>query len=239
MYRIAVCDDERITCREIEAHLTQFMKSADVEMPVECFYSGKDFVESLKEKSFDIVFLDIELPDQSGVKIGRYIRSVCQNQKMQIIYISSKTHYALELFQMRPLDFLVKPVEYETVERVMKIFLELFGNGSEVFEYQSGQSFYRVPYDEILYFVSEGRQIKVKTVGREGFPMFYGKMNQVLTQLNGGFVMIHKSFIINLQYIKQYTYESVTMINGDELSISRPHRKEVRSRMMQVWRKLQ
>ena len=238
MYRIAVCDDEGITCREIEEHLTQFMKSTDVELIIESFYSGNDFVERLKEETFDIVFLDIELPDQSGVEIGRHIRSVCQDQKMQIVYISSKTHYALALFKMRPLDFLVKPVEYENVERVMKIFLELFGNGSEVFEYQSGQSFYRIPYDEILYFTSEGRQIRVKTVGEEGFPVFYGKMNQVLTQLNGGFIMIHKSFIINLHYIKQYTYESVTMINGDELSISRPHRKEVRSRMMQLWRKL-
>ena len=238
MYRIAVCDDEVITCEKIRRFLLQFRESADIELSAESFYSGKDFVRRLDEETFDMIFLDIELPDQNGVEIGRYIRNVCQNQKTQIVYISSKTHYALELFQMRPLDFLVKPVGYGDVEKVMKVFLELSDTGHEIFEYQSGQRFYRVPCDEILYFSSEGRQVKVQPIGKKEYPMFYGKLDQVLKQLSGGFLMIHKSFVVNTRYIKQYNYESVVMINGDELSISRPHRKEVRDRMMQLWRKL-
>lgn len=238
MYRIAVCDDEVITCEKIRRFLLQFREAADIQLSAESFYSGKDFVRRLDEETFDMIFLDIELPDQNGVEIGRYIRNVCQNQKTQIVYISSKTHYALELFQMRPLDFLVKPVGYGDVEKVMKVFLELSDTGHEIFEYQSGQSFYRVPCDEILYFSSEGRQVKVQAIGKKEYPMFYGKLDQVLKQLSGGFLMIHKSFVVNTRYIKQYNYESVVMINGDELSISRPHRKEVRDRMMQLWRKL-
>lgn len=120
----------------------------------------------------------------------------------------------------------------------MKVFLELSSIGREVFEYQSGQNFYRVPYEEILYFSSEGRQVKLQSVGEEKYPMFYGKLDQVLKQLSRGFLMIHKSFVVNIRYIRQYNYESIVMTNGDELSISRPHRKEVRDRMMQLWRKL-
>ncbi|WP_182440676.1 MULTISPECIES: LytTR family DNA-binding domain-containing protein [Clostridia] len=238
MYRIAVCDDEVITCEEIETYLVRFGESADVDIAVERFYLGMDFVGRLGEVMFDMIFLDIELPDLNGVEIGRHIRSVCQDQKTQIVYISSKTYYALELFQMRPLDFLVKPAGYESVEKVMKVFLELSNIGREVFEYQSGQNFYRVPYEEILYFSSEGRQVKLQSVGEEKYPMFYGKLDQVLKQLSRGFLMIHKSFVVNIRYIRQYNYESIVMTNGDELSISRPHRKEVRDRMMQLWRKL-
>ncbi|MBU3874287.1 LytTR family DNA-binding domain-containing protein [Faecalicatena sp. AGMB00832] len=239
MYQIAICDDEKITCEKIRKCLDRFCELTDAEISIETFFLGNDFVERLEEKKFDIVFLDIELPDLSGVEIGRHIRAVCQNQKLQIVYISSKTHYALDLFKMRPLDFLVKPIGYEAVERVMKVFLELLGSGQEIFEYQSGQSFYRVPHEEILYFVSEGRQIRLIPVGKGDFPMFYGKMEQVLKQLDQDFLMIHKSFLINMRYIKQYNYESVVMVNGDELNISRPHRKEVRSKMMRLWRKLQ
>lgn len=96
MYQIAVCDDEIRTCREIEKYVNRFQEEVDIKLNVNCFYSGSALCEAMKEREFDLLFLDIEFPDTNGVEIGKYIRNICQNRKTQIVYISSKhiTHWS-------------------------------------------------------------------------------------------------------------------------------------------------
>ena len=64
-------------------------------------------------------------------------------------------------------------------------------------------------------------------VGKGGQETFYGK------QLPGHFVMIHQSYIVNQDFISEYSYETVKMTDGEELNISKPYRKEVRSKIKQ------
>lgn len=60
---------------------------------------------------FDIVFLDIELPKISGIDIGKKIRDEMHDETTKIVYISGKDSYAMGLFDVRPLNFLIKPIK--------------------------------------------------------------------------------------------------------------------------------
>lgn len=70
-------------------------------------------------------------------------------------------------------------------------------------------------------------------VGKGGQETFYGKLKETAKQLPGHFVMIHQSYIVNQDFISEYSYETVKMTDGEELNISKPYRKEVRSKIKQ------
>lgn len=85
---------------------------------------------------YDIVILDICMPEKSGIDIGVYIREVMNDNISQIIYISSERQYAMELFKVQPLDFLIKPVEYDNLVNVLNKAVHLLGISNNVLTYE-------------------------------------------------------------------------------------------------------
>lgn len=70
MYRIAICDDEKSTCAEIESYILMYSKLRFIRNEIEVFYSGEAFCEYVKQGNFfDLLFLDIELPAINGIEV--------------------------------------------------------------------------------------------------------------------------------------------------------------------------
>ena len=109
--KVIICDDEKSTCSELEENILKYAREKSVPLVTEVFYSGDTLLDYLKREKINILFLDIELPGKDGVMVGKYIREVLEEENIFLIYISSKENYALQLFQNRPFDFLVKPIE--------------------------------------------------------------------------------------------------------------------------------
>ena len=114
-----ICDDEKSTCSELEEIILKYAKEKSVSLVTEVFYSGDTLLDYLKREKINILFLDIELPGKDGVMVGKYIREVLEEENIFLIYISSKENYALQLFQNRPFDFLVKPIEAAKIYHVL------------------------------------------------------------------------------------------------------------------------
>lgn len=109
MFHIAICDDEVILCRQIEKYLEEYIARNLVK--TEIFYSADKLYDALnKGEYYDLIFLDIEFQLSNGVEIGQRIRMELECEKVQIVYISAKQSYAMELFPIRPMNFLVKPI---------------------------------------------------------------------------------------------------------------------------------
>ena len=100
-YRIGICDDEISTCSELETCIQQCFRNKSDSVEIFVWNSAESFINDVPEKTdLDILFLDIELPEKNGVDVGYYIRESMMNVGMHIIYISSKTSYALDLFDI-------------------------------------------------------------------------------------------------------------------------------------------
>ncbi|MEE1258418.1 MAG: response regulator, partial [Lachnospiraceae bacterium] len=114
MYRIGICDDEIEFCTEIGEFVQKYAEKEKITVKTEIFTSGEALFETMNhENTFDLLFLDIELGGINGVEVGHRLREKVENEAMQIIYVSSKESYAMQLFQIRPFDFLTKPVNME------------------------------------------------------------------------------------------------------------------------------
>ncbi|MCM1190196.1 MAG: LytTR family DNA-binding domain-containing protein [bacterium] len=231
MYNIGICDDGENICASIENMLIQCAKEMNIQMDTNIWYTGeglKDYLE--KGNPLDILFLDIELFQMTGIEVGSYIRNQLDDMGMQIIYISGKASYAQQLFKTQPLDFLVKPISQSQIKEVLEMALRVMKKKKERFEFQQGKDYYYVPMGDIVYFGSEGRKVKIVTP-KETFE-FYGKLKEAAKQLTDDFIVIHKSYIVNKEYIFRYTYEMVELVNGTILTISPANRRQVRERIL-------
>lgn len=227
-----ICDDEESTCSDLEELLLKYAKEKSVSLVTEVFYSGDTLVEYLKRETTNILFLDIELPGKDGVEVGKYIRDVLEDENIFLVYISSKEHYALQLFQNRPFDFLVKPIDQMKIYHVLDNIYRISGKSSKGFEFQNQNNRCRIAYTDILYFQSVGRKINI--IMKKEVKSFYGKLNEIEERIpKDVFLRIHKSYLVNKSYVKEFTYEWVKMLNGDVLNISKINRADVRRKILE------
>ena len=261
MYNIGICDDDKIFCAGLEEMVHSAAKAMHQKVGTEVWYSGESIMRDLEKMPCpDILFLDIELYEKSGIDVGKFIRNG-DDYMTHIVFVSSRQQYAMQLFKLQPLDFLIKPVVKEQVKEVLERSLRQKAQGKALFEYQRGGVFYQVPCRDILYFVSSDKKITVR-VKEEGRDLsrcfaggdagskqrvergdeagqlcsreFYGKLKDVAEKLPAGFIMIHQSYIVNSDYVAEYTYETVKMQDGSLFNISKPYRKATRNRIKEL-----
>ena len=231
MYKVAVCDDEAVICSQFEGALASCI--ADRKIDLDVFYSGEELVRQLNEgQRFDLLFLDIELRLMNGVEAGRYIRNELGDEMMQIVYISAKQQYAMELFELRPLNFLVKPLSEEIIVKTLDKAMKLSGISSTCFSLKKGAEIIRIPYGSIDYIESDGRKIKVHT-GEVVYDM-YDKLNHIEEMLPDFFLRIHQSYIVNTMRVKRWKAAEACISETTVIPISRNYRKKVSTYLLRA-----
>lgn len=236
MLRIAICDDDNFVCSQLEEILLNLGEVYLEKLDIDIFYSGMELDKSIQNgESYDLIFLDIEMEHMNGVEFGTKLRNEYENEITLIIYISSMENYAMQLFQARPMDFIIKPLNYEKISKVFETALRLILKDNEVFQYQTGHTVCKAPLKDILYFESVNRKINIITTRRKD--IFYGILNDIYKNLQAyNFIYIHKSFLVNYNHIVKFEYRQVTMSDNRILPISQQNRKAVRSLQLRIER---
>lgn len=233
MIKVAICDDDLEFCKILEKMIIQIFDEINLQAQIDVFQSGNKLNDLIKAKyHFDILFLDIELIELKGMNIGETIRNEVNDEDVYIVYVSSQSHYVMELFKTRPLDFLMKPIGYDKLKETIIRFKQLYYRRAAFFEYQYKKQYYKIRYDEILYFESQNKKIIIKLYFGE--KEFYGKLNEIEERTQDTFLSIHKSYLVNIDKIIKLTYEYVILINGQKLSISQSKRQMVRKRFFEM-----
>ena len=192
LFNIAICDDEKSICTRVEDIILKYQEQTSVEIDVEVFSSGEELCQFMKkEHSFDLVFLDIELKLMNGIEAGRIIRQKMDNQTIQIVYISGKENYYKDLFEIRPMNFLQKPIEKRKIINSILLAMELHDRLGGMFSYKKGHETYKKSVKKIIYF--EGADREIKMISTDGEELFYGRLNDVYKQVaKYNFMNIHK-----------------------------------------------
>lgn len=227
-YHIAICDDDKVINAELESKIMRFGQQTSNICEVGCYYSGESLLKDMdKGISYDLIFLDIELTQANGITVGKYIREERKDNITRIVYISSKENYAMELFQVRPLDFMIKPVRYEKIYKVLFEDIERMHEMEQKFIFKSGYDQIQLPIREIIYFESAAHAVRIVTL--QNTYIYYGTITEIEEQLaNPELIRCHKSFLINYNQVTRFEYESVIMVNGERIMISQSKRKDVR-----------
>ncbi len=238
MFNIAVCDDKKQSCAQIENAILKYREDSDVKMEIEVFYSAKDLLDDLKKgESYDLIFLDIEIPEMTGIELADGVRNYLEDYQTKIVFISGSQMYYRELFDVQPMHFLLKPFTDGEIVKDLELALKLRGLDRSDFEYCVAKEWYRVPIKEILHLQSEGRRMVLTTA--DDCAKFYGTTDDAWKQVkNHRFLRIHRAFIVNYNFITRISADSVTMSDGVELSIGRAYKEEFRKKVAEFEKEL-
>lgn len=109
MFRIAVAEDEHEYWQQLQAHLQRYSREYEVPLDVVHFSSGKQLAET--EQQFDIILLDIVMPDMNGMDAAERIRQ--RDEQVVLMFITQMAQYAIQGYSVGALDFILKPVAYD------------------------------------------------------------------------------------------------------------------------------
>jgi len=230
---VAICDDQKRVTAELEDTLMDILDKRNIDYEIDIYFTGEALCDKMQNGAvYNLIFLDIEYAQNAinGVEVGRLIREAQRNNMVSIVYISGEMKYSMQLFAVRPLDFLIKPLGYEMIERVINTYLDISGIWTKDFTYKSGHDTFKVQIKDIVYVQSVKRKLILHLAdGRKD--EFYGTLKDVYhEQLQKfDFLYIHASYIVNYDYIAAIKFDKLTLTTeASPLPISQRKRSEIR-----------
>lgn len=225
--RIAICDDEQCFINELVQYIGSVKQKFGEGTRIETYTDSRQLHKSLvANEYYDLIFLDIVMPVYNGLAIGRLIRDQLNNNTTQLVYISSESKYAMDLFRIRPMDFLIKPITQERIDELIDMALKLITTNGQVFTCSANGESYLIPIADIYYMESSARKITIHTVSRDY--EIYDKLDNIYQRVKHfNFLYIHKSFLVNYLYVRSIRANSLTLDNGKQLPISRNRKDEI------------
>ena len=194
------------------------------------FESGKDALSYLEREAVDLIFLDIEMPELSGIEMLNLVPVL-----PMVIFSTSKTEYAYDAFEFQAVDFIRKPITMPRFDQAVNRALETVqkrqavqAKADEIYVREDGR-YIRIPCDDILFFENVGDYIRVKTI--KGQHIIHGTLKAIEEKLNDNrFLKVHRTYIINLSKIKDIEENSI-VIDKTLIPISRAHKGDLMGRL--------
>ncbi len=232
MINIAICDDNINICSEIENILLEYKNENNVKFNIDIFNSGNKFLEYLTlGYTYDILFLDIQIGDLTGVDVGDFIRNKLKDRYMKIVYVSNFEKYAMKLFDLKPTNFLIKPLDKNKLKKVLNDMLYDLKIQSEEFIFSFKNVIFKIKYKDIIYFekIKLSKNIKLITTNNEY--IFRDSLNKIQEILKSNdFIKINKSILVNFNHIKIFSPNKFKIIltNEEELPLSKNRIREIK-----------
>jgi two-component system LytT family response regulator len=196
------------------------------------FRDPLDALEYLQKHTVDLLFLDINMPKLSGISFPKFLQ-----KPPLIIFTTAYSEYALESYELKAVDYLLKPIEFDRLlQAVMKVKEVLNHNKvgvtanpeatSDISEQtvfiKSGSEFHQLPIQNIKYIESDGNYVTFHTTKRSILARYkISEVKDLLPQLS--FVRIHRSYIVAIKHIETVKKHCV-LIDGNEIPISSNYR---------------
>lgn len=219
MIQIAVCDDED-GFLFLERKLIQaYMKKYGYQCQIDTFSSGIDFLKSHNNadiKGYDIIFLDINMDKLDGIETAKKIREA--GNKSYIVFVTAFITYALEGYKVDATRYLLKEscsLEQSIDECLDTIIQKMnYAENKESFTFLEGEK--TIFLDEIVYIESNLHKLTFYLTSQSSHKYsMYEKLDTIDNQLYSyGFCRIHKSFLVNLKYVKGIERYSVQLTDG-------------------------
>jgi two-component system LytT family response regulator len=237
-----IIDDENKARRLISSLLTEHCPEITSLLEADDLENG---VALIKEHQPDIVFLDIEMPKHSGLEIGNFFEP--NEINFQIIFVTAYNDYAIQAFKLSAVDYILKPVDISELKSAVekakknietknitnrlddlkKVFQQLSLN-KMVLEIPKGILF--VSHDDIILFEADGMYTKVYMKNNES-QLICKPMKHFVDQLQDKpiFYKPHRSFLVNLKYIKELSKKDgfhLIMENNKTIPIAKEKKDE-------------
>lgn len=215
---IAICDDESILLSTLSEMVDKAMSKKKIPFKISTFFSGKELVEQIE--AFQLVFLDIEMPDMDGIVTGG--RILQWNPDCKVVIASGRVDRFQETYKINAFRFIVKPYNMDEIEEAIDAYLNQCIGMQEIELFQKRSSVW-VRQREIRYVRAYGSYVEVMVrnqVYRKEVSLH--EMEEMLDQRC--FFRIHRQYVVNLFWVTGYEKDRV-FVSEDTLLLSRRRQK--------------
>ena len=212
--RIALCDDEPQETEQLSRMIEDYALKRNYDIRCDRFAEGRAL---LREDRYDLYFLDFRMDEMDGIAVAKALKEKFGNA-VTICYLTSYDAAAAQIINqgIHADGFLKKPADREELEEKLDRFYRT--SYFDRFELRKGKSFRTLYAQDIIYIEANDKQVLIHTWDdTESYNYLMSEIEKLLPKKL--FFRIQRSFVVNLQYVYSYDAKSVTMRNGDTLSL--------------------
>ncbi len=238
MIKCLIVDDEPLGIKVIENHINK----ADGFSVVKTFENALDASEYLRNNQVDIMFLDINMPQLSGMEMLKILES-----PPLVVITTAHQEYAIDSFEFNVIDYLIKPVSFprfmKTINKIHKLYsvkapsdVEKTGVGlaesDEIIFLKVDKKIIKIFFNEILFI--ESLKDYVRVITEHGNYITHMNLNKITTSLpETKFLRIHRSYTIALDKIKAIDGNSIEIANKS-IPIGRNYLKDAKKKILNL-----
>lgn len=204
MIKCIIVDDEPLAIELLDSHL----KKVDGFQLVGTAQNAIDAHRILQQQHVDLMFLDIQMPDLSGIELMKLL-----DKKPKVIFTTAYREFAVEGFELEAVDYILKPITFERFFKAINKLKREVGNDFENSIMIKSEGVNRkIKVDDIIFIESKGNDLKLCVNG--AFYFVKNTITEFTERLSkAGFVRIHRSFIFNPFYVTGYSNAEILLGN--------------------------
>lgn len=239
--KIAFCDDDAVCREQLDGLFSTYAaEHPDHNITYTAFaYSDDLLSSSAKIGGFDLYVLDIVLQnDINGIELGVKLRQA--NCEGRIVYLTSSEEYAIDSFKVRPYNYIMKPIEKDSLFALLDEIYELVSHEKQSnVIVKSKDSSTLIKYDSILYAELVKRAVVYELVGGRSVESssirttFADAMSELLSDRR--FVLCGSGMLVNLHHVKSIESDSIVFRNGAKVYLGKKLCRDMRAEWNRFW----
>lgn len=229
MYHAAICEDEKDIAAYIEKTLAAEFAKHNIQVEFDIFYNGNKLLDMIAEHyHFDMVFMDIEMPEIDGISICKKIRQT--NEDSLVVFISNKDELVFSTFEVQPFRF-VRKSHYDSLlpDLVNALDTELARRNPSNIQIVEPRSkdIFSFDVNKIHYVEAQGKNCLIhNSKDITEIKISLSEIEELLVDYE--FIKPHRSYLVNYKYISSIKKNNLELVNNELIPISRNRVEEVK-----------
>lgn len=233
MIRIAICEDNKEDSTQMRKVIERFFYEASFKLDLYVYDSAEEMCGVLENITFDVVFLDIYMKQMNGIELAHKIRN--KSTKTLIIFCTYSSDHALEGYQFRAFQYIVKPIHEKLLEQVLADALKHLETHKRVQYTFPSEKGIKVIYLEDIYYIESDIRKTIIHLREDSFKCTYN-INTLEQKLQAfGFARCHRSYIVSLTKIKSIEPGCIDLYSGSSILVSKYKLKEMKKKVVDLF----
>lgn len=229
MIFVAICDDQEAFANNEKEIIENYMKLCGYPTQIDVFYAGKDLLDSCHERIYDLVMLDLIMPEKNGMDIAGCLRKL--SKKTEIIFVTAYVDYLSNNYRVSPVGFILKDDQIAvSLKEYLDIFVSRFEYKKLIFRIPLKDRVKAVRMEDIIYIESKLHYVTfyIDEYGEISKYTIMKKLDEIEQEINNkNFVRIHKSYLVNMRFVYSIHRYNLILQNQTKLPVAQTRYKQV------------
>ena len=236
MFRIAICEDEKVVLDFESSLVRQWAAGAGCPLELDTYISAEQFLFESEDKApYDLLIFDIQMKNINGMELAKKLRA--RGCDSVIIFVTGIPDYAIEGYEVGAVRYILKPVKPEVLNGLLDAaFKEGQKKAEDYFVLGQGADVQKISFEKIIYVEARGHYVFLKGVDFER--EWKAGFAETTAAFDGrGFFCLRRGLLVNLAHVTRITRTDCVLDGGETLPVARGVYKELNEAFIDFFKK--